>query len=97
MKFEYIIEYPNRVIAIGTTINGLTFRGVAICSKEDIFNVKVGKQIARLRAEEKQLNNIKKNIDAEIDALLDALDKRNRRMEKLNKQLFKIETELEKI
>lgn len=95
MKFEYIIEYPKRVIAIGTTINNLVFRGVAICSLEDKFDVRKGKKIARLKAEIKQLENIKKNVDKEIDILLDSLDQKNRRIEKLNKQLFKIKTELE--
>ena len=75
MKFTYNVNYPGRKItAIGITANGLVYTGVAKCSPEDTFNVKIGKELARLRACQKQVRFIAKKKEDSIAETLKKLD-----------------------
>jgi len=94
MFFKYIVEYPIKVIAIGRTANGLTFTGIAKCSQEDTFNVKVGKEIARAKAELKQLKHLETLVGEQMGVILQKLQKQNKRLEKIKKQKEKIEKRL---
>ena len=67
MKFRYEIEYPRKVVAIGTSKYGEEYRGVAVCASDDEFDINKGKEIARMRAELKQLRRIKANAEETAD------------------------------
>lgn len=95
MEFKYTIEYPTKVTAIGKTINGLYFTGIARCAPDDKFDVKKGKKIARLKAEIKQLANIRKCANTNMEASLNLLDQQSRRVEKIKAQELKKIHELE--
>lgn len=96
MNFIYKVDYPSKTIwAIGETAHKLIFFGKAKCSPSDVFNVKTGKKIACLRAKKKQLKNLLKKTDEDIEEVLQILDIKNRRMEKIKSQILDINQELQ--
>lgn len=64
-KYRYIIA-GNKIIAI-TTYARKTVRGVATCSKDDVFDVLLGKKIAALRCSLKVANKRLKRAKKQLD------------------------------
>jgi len=94
MKFVYKIEYPRKVIAIGRSEHGKEYRGVAICAEGDTFDVNKGKQIARMKAELKQLENILKTSEKVADTYFEYGNRMARRRMKAHLAMKKIEEKL---
>ena len=94
MKFRYEIEYPRKVVAIGTSKYGEEYRGVAICAEDDVFDVNKGKAIARMKAEIKQLKRIKANAEETADHYFELGNRAAKRRLNAVKAMKKIEDKL---
>ena len=98
MKIKYKVDYPNKTVyASGRTINGLVYESKAKCSPNDTFDVSIGKKIARLRIELKQIQNIKYVANKKMEQTLDILEQQNNRVGKLNKRLAEVLQNLSQI
>lgn len=101
MKFKYRVEYPTKITAVGETENGFIFTGEARCHSNEQFDVKKGKQIARLRAQQKQLKKIREKVDEEVgelnkelNILMEKLNRKHKRLRINNQKLLEIKKEL---
>ena len=102
MKIKYFVDYPNKVVARGTTEKGNVFVGIARCHPQDKFDISLGKKFARLRAQQKQLKAMEKRVDRqigflseELDIIMVQLNQKQKRMSKIRQQQQKISKELE--
>lgn len=96
MKYDYKVDYENKKIrAVGWTKNGLSFDGTAKCHPDDKFDAKIGKQIARNRAEIKQLKWLNRKINEYIDIEYLKIMKATKRQDDINKKIEKKKEELE--
>ena len=95
MTFKYEIEYPRKVIAIGTSKYGEEYRGVAVCASEDEFDINKGKEIARMRAELKQLKRIKSNAEETADCYFEKGSRAAKRRLNAHKAILKIQDKLQ--
>lgn len=96
MRFDYEVDYENKKIrAVGWTKNGLSFDGTAKCHPDDKFDAKIGKQIARNRAEIKQLKWISKGIDKYIDdeylKILRVTNRQEKIIKNIEKKIIQVE------
>lgn len=94
MKFRYEIEYPRKVVAIGESKYGEEYRGVAVCASDDEFDINKGKEIARMRAELKQLKRIKANAEDSADHYFQKGNRAAKRRLGAVRAMQKIETRL---
>ena len=98
MKFKYTVDYEKRkVTAIRVTAFGAIYQGVAVCAPEDEFDIKKGRQIAELKARQKQMNKINIGLDKDTDSLYAQLIRINARKRKNYNQRIKIEQMLEEL
>ena len=104
MKIKFNVIYPNRIVAIGETINGNKFKAVVKKHPDDTFDIKKGKKIAELRVKEKQLKAIEKSVDESLsilnedfDSLLWKIGKKNRKLLEVKRQRNQILKEIEEI
>ena len=95
MKFHYEIEYPRKVVAIGTSKYGEEYRGTAVCASDDEFDINKGKEIARMRAEIKQLKRIKANAEETADRYFEKGNRAAKRRLNAVRAMKKIEEKLE--
>ena len=75
-----------------------TYSGVAKCDSEDIFDIEIGKAIARKiaivkynKAKEKRLNLFKKKIDNSYNQLNSLIKYTNSKKDRINQDLIKLE------
>ncbi len=97
MKFKYYVEYPYSVKAVGRTKYGYDFIGVAKCHPNDDFDINKGKKIARLRATERQLKKIIEITDIQTEPLAAELDKILNQLNKMQKRIYKTKCKKQEI
>lgn len=87
-EVDYTIEYENRkVYAEFYSFFGNHYCGAATCSPNDVFDAKIGREIALARAEIKQLKAVN---ERNYKRLIDLQQKQERILRKIDKDNNKI-------
>lgn len=101
MQYKYDVEYRNgkpwKITAIGITSFGKVYTGISRCAEEDEFNFTTGAEIARKRAELKQLKDIMKNSEEDADYHAERANKAAKKRFKTYLAINKIYNQIEEI
>jgi hypothetical protein len=105
MKFDYTVDYPNKmIIGVGRTFFGIRYQSQTVCSPTDTFSIPKGKEIVRLKIAKQQLKFIEKTLNRQIkcqtqgiDELYASLNYLNNRKRKLLKRKEKVEERLKEM